>query len=89
MKTIEERAKEKSKIYCRQYRHNASWLGEDFVYSNEEIELACKEIATEQKQLDIDKACEWLKEHAIEYNGNTGFDEPTIDIDDFRKAMEE
>lgn len=55
MTTIEERAKEKGKIYCRQYRHNAKWLGEDFVFSNEEIELACKDIATEQRKIDIEE----------------------------------
>ena len=49
--------------------------------------------ATEQKQIDVEKACEWLKDNlptqdAAHYNYN--YEEMFNDfVEDFRKAMEE
>ena len=40
----EEKAKKLSKMYARQYRHNVS-DNEEFVFSNEEIEIACNKMA--------------------------------------------
>lgn len=40
--------------------------------------------ATEQKAIDIDKACEWLKMHLAEWSL---IDD--MDLENFRKAMEE
>ena len=56
--------------------------------------------ATDQKAIDIDKACEWLKENARDYACATircpyGEEEEIICdvhreiVEDFRKAMEE
>lgn len=50
--------------------------------------------ATEQRKIDVDKACEWLKENVEKYLFNSGgFEEyiPTCGdklYTDFRKAME-
>ena len=84
MKTIKERAKEYSK---------GRW-DEPTAY---EAYIAG---ATEQKAIDIDKACEWLKENARDYACATvrcpyGEEEEIICdvhleiVEDFRKAMEE
>ena len=81
MKTIAERA--------REYAEN-----EDLVQGTDGYEYCLRDYikgATEQKVIDIDKACEWLKNNWREYVNQ--------DIDgmilfghweyDFRKAMEE
>lgn len=52
-----------------------------------------KAIATEQKRIDIDKACEWLKEHAMYYGYASGIDatyayDADMLVKNFRKAME-
>lgn len=49
--------------------------------------------ATEQRKIDIDKACEWFSEHIIDYacyNEMDGWDIHHKEMhEDFRKAMEE
>lgn len=42
--TDKEKSKQLSKMYARQYRHNVSDDNE-FVFSNNEIELACNKMA--------------------------------------------
>lgn len=88
MKTIEERADK--------------YIGHPFeVDESSPITMARHSYiqgATEQRNIDIDKACEWLKENIYNYIavGNTDFGKP-YDIDlvadelfeDFQKAMEE
>ena len=90
MKTIEERA--------REYAEN-----EDLVQGTDGYEYCLRHYikgATEQKVIDIDKACEWLKENARDYACATircpyGEEEEIICdvhreiVEDFRKAMEE
>ena len=85
MKTIEERA------------HSAAWqIFEEIGLSKHSVERVAEiieEKIREQKAIDINKACEWLKENlpyivcktnASEYRlGKSGF------IETFRKAMEE
>lgn len=49
--------------------------------------------ATEQHKIDIDKACEWLKEHAMYYGYASGIDatyayDADMLVKNFRKAME-
>lgn len=43
--------------------------------------------ATEQKQIDIDKACEWLEDNAINYVGKDGITDWRSVFSDFRDAM--
>ena len=90
MKTISERA--------REYAEN-----EDLVQGTDGYEYCLRDYikgATEQKVIDIDKACEWLKENARDYACATircpyGEEEEIICdvhreiVEDFRKAMEE
>ena len=81
MKTIAERA--------REYAGN-----EDLVYGTDGYEYCLRDYikgATEQKVIDIDKACEWLKNNWQEYvnqdrDGMILFGHWEYD---FRKAMEE
>ena len=81
MKTIAERA--------REYAGN-----EDLVYGTDGYEYCMRDYikgATEQKVIDIDKACEWLKNNWREYvnqdrDGMILFGHWEYD---FRKAMEE
>ena len=90
MKTIAERA--------REYAEN-----EDLVQGTDGYEYCLRDYikgATEQKVIDIDKACEWLKENARDYACATircpyGEEEEIICdvhreiVEDFRKAMED
>lgn len=88
MKTIEERAKEYAD------RHKATeinYFGIGNVYGYERIynaEITAYERgATEQKAIDIDKACEIVRNIANEYFGDW---EQSCKVEDtFRKAMEE
>ena len=81
MKTIAERA--------REYARN-----EDLVQGTDGFEYCLRDYikgATEQKVIDIDKACEWLKNNWREYvnqdrDGMILFGHWEYD---FRKAMEE
>ena len=91
MKTIEERAKA-----------NIAYEQDFCGYSLSE-NMVCRAYvrgATEQKAIDIDKACEWLEENARDYACATircpyGEEEEIICdvhreiVEDFRKAMEE
>ena len=91
MKTIEERAKA-----------NLAYE-QDFCGHSLSENMVCRVYvrgATEQKAIDIDKACEWLKENARDYACATircpyGEEEEIICdvhreiVEDFRKAMEE
>ena len=74
MKTIEERAREAS--YA-----NLDRLSPAF-------EVGYIKGATEQQVIDIDKACEWLRENAyFSVNDNTGsLDEQDL-VERFRKEM--
>ena len=77
MKTIEERAKA-----------NLAYE-QDFYGYNLSENMVCRAYvrgATEQKAIDIDKACEWLKERVqcgVHPQRVYGF------VEEFRKAMEE
>ena len=81
MKTIAERAREYAK-------------NEDLVEGTDGFEYCLRDYikgATEQKAIDIDKACEWLKNNWREYvyqdrDGMILFGHWEYD---FRKAMEE
>ena len=81
MKTIRERAREYAK-------------NEDLVQGTDSYEYCLRDYikgATEQKVIDIDKACEWLKNNWREYvnqdrDGMILFGHWEYD---FRKAMEE
>ena len=61
------------------------------IYKGNTIEEdAYKRGATEQKAIDIDKACEWLCEHIDDY-ARIGEDGAWVEhsvVRDFRKAME-
>lgn len=78
MKTIEERA-----ILNLQYE-------KDFLGRNLSDNMVCRAYvagATEQKAIDIDKACEIVRNIANEYFGDW---EQSCKVEDtFRKAMEE
>ena len=81
MKTIAERA--------REYAEN-----EDLVYGTDGYEYCLRDYikgATEQKVIDIDKACEWLKEQVYQEYGGGPLERliPDTMIEKFRNAMEE
>ena len=95
MKTIEERAKE--------YGSKKGDISLSPIY-NEALARIYEEAyiagATEQKRININKVCEWLKENARDYACATircpyGEEEEIICdvhpeiVEDFRKAMEE
>ena len=95
MKTIGERAKE--------YASKKADISLSAIY-NEALASIYEEAyiagATEQKRIDINKVCEWLKENARDYACATvrcpyGEEEEIICdvhpeiVEDFRKAMEE
>ena len=70
-KTIEERAKEVGML---------SQVRSNYPYDKRSVEFGYTQGATEQKDIDIDKACEWLRSR----NVLTG-----ASIEGFRKVMEE
>ena len=76
MKSIEERAKREGII---------SQLRADYPYDKKSVEFGYIQGAYDQKEVDIDKACEWLKNNLREY-GIILFGHWESD---FRKAMEE
>ena len=81
MKTIAERA--------REYAEN-----EDLVHGTDGYEYCLRDYikgATEQKVIDIEKACNWMKEQVYQEYGGSPLERliPDIRIDEFRKAMEE
>ena len=87
--TNKEKAKELGNKYARQYHHN-NYIGfGEFVFSNEEIEKACNEMT----EFMIEKASEWLKEHAEEYTwydfDAEAYKIPDNFLTDFKQAMEE
>ena len=95
MKTIEERAKE----YAPDPRDPDYILYSEAGYVVNRYRDAYIAGATEQKAIDIDKACEWLEENARDYACATircpyGEEEEIICdvhreiVEDFRKAME-
>lgn len=73
METIEERA----------YRKSLKMLNPNFLAVPTTRELLV-EMATEQREIDIDKACHWLEVNYGHFDG-------TVEdlVSDFRKAMEE
>ena len=96
MKTIEERAKE----FAPDPRDPDYILYSEAEYVVNRFRDAYIAGATEQKAIDIDKACEWLEENARDYACATircpyGEEEEIICdvhreiVEDFRKAMEE
>ena len=96
MKTIEERAKE----FAPDPRDPDYILYSEVGYVVNRFRDAYITGATEQKAIDIDKACEWLEENARDYACATircpyGEEEEIICdvhreiVEDFRKAMEE
>ena len=81
MKTIAERAREYAK-------------NEDLVQGTDGFEYCLRDYikgATEQKVIDIDKACEWLKEQVYQEYGGGPLERliPDTMIEEFRKAMED
>lgn len=77
MKSIEERAKQAGVI--SQYRSN-------YPYDKRSVEFGYAQGATEQKAIDIEKACEIVRNIANEYFGDW---EQSCKVEDtFRKAME-
>ena len=58
MKSIEERAKREGII---------SQLRADYPYDKKSVEFGYIQGAYDQKEVDIDKACEWLKNNLREY----------------------
>ena len=74
MKTIEERAKLRSEYYDEDDGYSAG------------VYVGYIDGATEQKDIDIDKACEIVRNIANEYFGDW---EQSCKVEDtFRKAME-
>ena len=82
MKTIAERA--------REYAEN-----EDLVQGTDGYEYCLRDYikgATEQKVIDIDKACEWIKEnfeYYVDVEVSSYYTYGDKFVDDFRKAMED
>ena len=82
MKTIEERAKREGII---------SQLRADYPYDKKSVEFGYIQGAYDQKEVDIDKACEWLKINWRKYVYRDRDDGILFGHweSDFRKAMEE
>ena len=83
MKTIAERAKEAGII--SQYKS-------DYRYDKRSVESGYTQGAIEQKAIDIDKVCDWLKENvwsfAHSFDGNPYYDTEMM-INALVTAMEE
>ena len=73
--TIEERAQSNANEYCL-IKHTDSWYIRYAAY---------RDGATEQREIDIDKACEWLEDELCHYDDINGI----AFVERFRKAMEE
>ena len=71
MKTIEERAKQAGVV---------SQVRSDYPYDKRSVEFGYTQGATEQRTIDIKKACEWLRSRNVLTEAS---------IEGFRKAMEE
>ena len=82
MKTIKERAKREGII---------SQLRADYPYDKKSVEFGYIQGAYDQKEVDIDKACEWLKINWRKYVYRDRDDGILFGHweSDFRKAMEE
>ena len=82
MKTIEERAKREEII---------SQLRADYPYDKKSVEFGYIQGAYDQKEVDIDKACEWLKINWRKYVYRDRDDGILFGHweSDFRKVMEE
>ena len=82
MKTIEERAKREGII---------SQLRADYPYDKKSVEFGYIQGAYDQKEVDIDKACEWLKINWRKYVYRDRDDGILFGHweSDFRKVMEE
>lgn len=91
MKTIEERAKEYAPHIFDPYEISPATEG--YIVMRER--RAYTQGAKDQKQIDIEKACEYIKANVNDYIVEVGKDWHTDNIvgsdfiDDFRKAMEE
>ena len=89
MGTIAERAKE--------FAQNFEIIGKDMDCGNCNTCRKCKDyrkyvdIVTEQREIDIEKACKWLKEQVYQEYGGGSLERliPDTMIEEFRKAMEE
>ena len=89
MRTIEERAK--------QFAQNFEIIEKDMDCGNCNTCRKCKDyrryvdIVTEQREIDIEKACKWLKEQVYQEYGGGPRERliPDTIIEEFRKAMEE
>ena len=89
MGTIEERAK--------QFAQNFEINEKDMDCGNCNTCRKCKDyrryvdIVTEQREIDIEKACKWLKEQVYQEYGGGPRERliPDTIIEEFRKAMEE
>ena len=82
MKTIEERAKREGII---------SQLRADYPYDKKSVEFGYIQGAYDQKEVDIDKACEWLKINWRKYVYRDRDDGILFGHweSDFRKVMQE
>ena len=82
MKTIKERAKREGII---------SQLRADYPYDKKSVEFGYIQGAYDQKEVDIDKACEWLKINWRKYVYRDRDDGILFGHweSDFRKVMEE
>lgn len=83
-KSIEQRAKEYT---CCNY----SRIGD--MYMDDGIKTVYTEAAIEQRNLDIEKACDWLTEHVLDYVSFDHLNGIDIEYDnlinDLKKTMEE
>lgn len=87
--TVEERARQYATNHVGPYECGAKGDEWDSMY-DEYIE-----IANEQKEADIEKACKWLRVHLPRVISNYPFGDERIDMlnedmrEDFKKAMKE
>ena len=82
-----EKAEALGKIHARQYHHNTHPelnTNSEFVFSNNEIEIACNEMA----EWMIEKAVTWLALHAEMYGG-FNYGKLNEMVENFKQAMEE
>lgn len=83
MNFIEKKAQELSKCYARQYRHNSDLNGDDFVFSNEEIENACNVMG----EVVLTEVLEWLSSVNFEYFEEHGYVKNDLVIKELKKDI--
>ena len=83
MNFIEKKSKELANRYARQYRHNSDIDGDDFVFSNEEIENACNVMG----EAVIAEVLEWLDSVNFDFFEEHGSVKNSLVVEELKKDL--